>query len=73
MRRPTNGRLEPQGNENLQGRGLTQPVIIAHLRIGFANRTLGYRLPEKNRESGAEIRDRPQTLGFARPRSPTDL
>jgi hypothetical protein len=40
--------------------------MIAHFRLGFANRTLGYRLPEKNRKAGAEIRGRLQELGVIR-------
>ena len=33
---------------------------------GFANRTLGYRLPDKNRVEGAALRGRLQTLGILR-------
>jgi DNA primase len=40
--------------------------MIDHFRLGFSNRTLGYRLPEKNRKSGAEIRGRLQQLGLLR-------
>jgi DNA primase len=56
----------PEALKYLQGRGLTHPEMIGHFRIGFANRTLGYRLPEKNRKSGAEIRGRLQQLGILR-------
>src|SRR5690606_21882107 len=31
--------------------------------LGFANRTLGYRLPQKNRKTGADLRGRLQELG----------
>ena len=40
--------------------------MIEHFQLGFANRTLGYRLPEKNRKSGAEMRGRLQQLGILR-------
>ena len=40
--------------------------MIGHFKLGFANRTLGYRLPEKNRKAGAEILGRPQKLGILR-------
>ena len=30
--------------------------MIEHFRLGFANRTLGLRLPAKNRQAGAEMR-----------------
>ena len=36
-------------------------------RLGFADRTLGYRLPETNRKAGAEVRGRLQRLGVLRP------
>ena len=56
----------PEALKYLQGRGLTHPEMIGHLRIGFSNRTLGYRLPEKNRKAGEEIRGRLQKLGILR-------
>ena len=40
--------------------------MIDHFRLGFANRTLGYGLPEKNRVAGAEMRGRLQKLGIYR-------
>ena len=40
--------------------------MIEHFRLGFSNRTLGYRLPEANRKEGAEIRGRLQRLGILR-------
>jgi DNA primase len=36
-------------------------------RLGFADRTLGYRLPGGDRKAGAEVRGRLQTLGIIRP------
>jgi DNA primase catalytic core len=56
----------PEAMKYLQSRGLTHPEMIEHFKLGFANRTLGYRLPEKNRKSGAEIRGRLQQLGILR-------
>jgi len=50
----------------LQRRGLTHPELIDGFRLGFADRTLGYRLPAKNRAAGAEIRGRLQRLGVIR-------
>ncbi len=40
--------------------------MIDHFRLGFSNRTLGYRLPDRNRKEGAEIRGRLQRLGIIR-------
>ena len=51
----------PEALRYLESRGLTHPEMIEHFKLGFANRTLGYRLPEKNRKAGAEMRGRLQT------------
>ena len=56
----------PEALAYLQARGLNDPAIIEHFKLGFANRTLGLRLPEKNRKAGAEIRERLQKLGLLR-------
>jgi DNA primase catalytic core len=56
----------PDALKYLQGRGLTSAEMIDHFQLGFANRTLGYGLPEKNRAAGAELRGRLQTLGIFR-------
>ena len=49
--------------------GNARPAIFGDgrpFRLGFANRTLGYGLPEKNRVAGAEMRGRLQKLGILR-------
>ncbi len=56
----------PEALKYLQSRGLEHPEMIDHFRLGFSNRTLGYRLPERNRKEGAEIRGRLQRLGILR-------
>jgi DNA primase len=56
----------PEALKYLQRRGLEHPEAIGQFRIGFSNRTLGYRLPDKNRKEGAEIRGRLQRLGIIR-------
>lgn len=53
--------------EYLAGRGLTHPEMVDRFKLGYANRTLGYRLPEKSRKDGAEIRGRLEKLGIYRP------
>jgi DNA primase len=40
--------------------------MIEQFKLGFANRTLGYRLPDKNRKAGQEMRGRLQRLGIIR-------
>ena len=56
----------PEAMKYLESRGLKSPEIIDRFRLGFANRTLGYRLPAKNRAAGAEMRGRLQKLGILR-------
>ena len=52
--------------EYLNKRGLNDVAMIDHFKLGVANRTLAYRLPEKNRKAGAEIRNRLQSIGILR-------
>lgn len=56
----------PEALEYLAGRGLNHPELIDTFKLGFANRTLGYRLPQKNRQEGAEIRGKLQQIGLLR-------
>ena len=56
----------PEALAYLQSRGLHHPELIERFHLGFANRTLGLRLPDKTRKAGAEIRTRLQTLGLVR-------
>jgi DNA primase len=56
----------PEALRYLQHRGLEHPEMIDHFRLGFSNRTLGYRLPGSNRKEGAETRGRLQRLGILR-------
>lgn len=50
----------------LQSRGLRSEEMVDRFKLGFANRTLGYRLPAKNRKAGADIRSRLTRLGILR-------
>jgi DNA primase len=50
----------------LQARGLDHPELVAHFKLGVADRTLGLRLPDKTRKAGAEIRARLQKIGLYR-------
>jgi DNA primase len=50
----------------LASRGLDDPELWKRYQIGFADRTLGLRLPNKNRVQGNEIRTRLETLGVYR-------
>jgi len=56
----------PGALDYLASRGLRHEEAIKRFRLGFADRTLGLRLPEANRKAGAEIRTRLQALGVIR-------
>ena len=50
----------------LAARGLAHPELVAHFKLGVADRTLGLRLPDKTRKAGADIRARLQRIGLVR-------
>jgi DNA primase len=56
----------PEALAYLQSRGLNHPELVDHFKLGFANRTLGLRLPDKQRASGADIRTRLERIGVYR-------
>jgi DNA primase catalytic core len=56
----------PEAQRYLEGRGLKSAEMVERFRLGFANRTLGYRLEAKNRAGGAAVRGRLQKLGIYR-------
>ena len=56
----------PEALGYLEQRGLRSQEAVDRFQLGFANRTLGLRLPLGNRKSGAEIRARLQRLGILR-------
>jgi DNA primase len=56
----------PEALDYLKRRGIGSDDAIKTFKLGFANRTLGYRLPATTRVEGAEIRGRLQHLGILR-------
>ena len=61
--------LSPAGSAGmkyLQKRRIASPEAVEHFRIGYADRTLGLRLPQRNRVSGAEIRGKLEEIGLIR-------
>ena len=48
----------PEALKYLEARGLVHGELVERFKLGYANRTLGLRLPEKNRKAGAEVRER---------------
>lgn len=56
----------PEALDYLKKRGLHSAQMIETFQLGYANRTLGLRLPDKNRAEGAKIRSRLEKLGVFR-------
>ena len=59
-------RQTPAALAYLEKRGIRSEEAIKTFRLGFADRTLGLRLPQKNRQTGAAIRERLEKLGVYR-------
>jgi DNA primase catalytic core len=57
-------KASPEALAYLEKRGIAGAVD--HFRLGYANRTLGLRLPGKSRQSGEAIRGRLQSVGVLR-------
>lgn len=56
----------PEALAYLETRGIADPEAIARFKLGYANRTLGLRLPERNRVAGNELRTKLQRIGIYR-------
>jgi DNA primase catalytic core len=56
----------PEALAYLRSRRIDDPEAVEVFRLGFANRTLSYRLPIRQRKEGAEARGRLQRLGILR-------
>ena len=50
----------------LGSRGIENAELVETFKLGFANRTLGYRLPPKQVKAGAAVRSQLQRLGVMR-------
>jgi len=61
-----NLKSSPEALDYLKRRGLVHPELINRFRLGFSNRTLGLRLPNKNRQTGKELREKLQQIGVIR-------
>jgi DNA primase len=59
-------KASPEALDYLERRGLGNPELIEHFRLGFANRTLAYRLAPKQYKAGAEMRTALQRVGILR-------
>ncbi len=56
----------PSARAYLASRGLDSEELIDRFQIGFADRSLGLRLPDKNRKEGERLRTRLNQLGLWR-------
>ncbi len=56
----------PEALNYLKRRDLAHPELIDTFRLGFANRTLGYRLPPKSNAAGKQVRGRLEEIGIYR-------
>ncbi|WFQ79784.1 CHC2 zinc finger domain-containing protein [Xenorhabdus sp. SF857] len=56
----------PEAQAYLSRRRLNHPELVSQFKLGFANRTLAYRLPPSKYKAGAEIRRRLQAVGVLR-------
>ena len=59
-------KASPEALAYLTARGIGSMEAIDRFKLGYANRTLGLRLPEKSRKAGLEIRTRLEKLGIYR-------
>ena len=50
----------------LEKRGIRNEEALLKFKLGFSDRTLGLRLPQKNRKEGAEVRSRLEKIGIYR-------
>ena len=56
----------PEALAYLHSRGLDHPELVDTFRLGYANRTLGYHLPDKQLKAGALQRGALQRIGLLR-------
>lgn len=56
----------PEALAYLERRGIASRELVEQHRLGFANRTLGLRLPATAIKAGAEVRGRLQKVGILR-------
>ncbi len=59
-------RESPDALDYLEQRCLRHPEVIDRFRLGYANRTIGYRIPNKQRQAGEAVRCKLQAIGVLR-------
>jgi DNA primase catalytic core len=56
----------PEALAYLKARGIDHPAAVEKFKLGYANRTLGLRLPNNQRVAGEQIRGQLQRIGILR-------
>ncbi len=56
----------PEALNYLESRGLSDRELIDRFKLGYANRTLGYRLPRKKTKDGDKLRGQLEAIGIYR-------
>ena len=56
----------PEAQQYLIRRGLQSAEMVDRFRLGFSNRTLNYRIPDRNRVAGGRQRGRLEEMGIFR-------
>ena len=60
------GKLDQTALDYLASRGLDDEAMVKRFKIGLSDRTLGLRIPHKNRKEGEELRSKLKALGVYR-------
>ena len=55
-----------EGMKYLEKRGLMNPDMVTHFKLGLSNKTLMYRLPAKHTKAGKQIRETLKQVGVLR-------
>ncbi|WP_374098986.1 CHC2 zinc finger domain-containing protein [Pseudomonas aeruginosa] len=61
-----NLKQSPEALAYLESRGLRHPEVVEHFQLGYANKTLTYRLPAGHTQAGRAMRGQLQRLGVLR-------
>ncbi|WP_207388859.1 CHC2 zinc finger domain-containing protein, partial [Stutzerimonas kirkiae] len=61
-----NLKQSPEALAYLESRGLTHPELVEHFQLGYANKTLTYRLPAGHTQAGKQVRQQLQAVGVLR-------
>lgn len=59
-------KTSPEALAYLKSRGIDHPEAVGKFRLGYANRTLGLRLPNAQRVAGEKIRGQLERIGIVR-------